>query len=47
MYTSAFEMYTFESEEYLTECNGGSHHAQTLAWTTGTASYPCSSQTLP
>ena len=31
MYTSAFDMYTFESEEYLTECNGGSHHAQTLA----------------
>ena len=31
MYTSAFEMYTFESEEYLTECNGGSHHAQILA----------------
>ena len=31
MYTSAFEMYTFESEEYLTKCNGGSHHAQTVA----------------
>ena len=47
MYTSAFEMHTFESKEYLTECNGGSHHAQTLAETTGTTWYPCSSRTPP